>query len=695
MAISIDEFANDFFQEILNEADANGELIEPVFFEKFCGYLIEAGELDTADRSDYRGPPNSGIRVDGYGGDPDDASGTLNLIICDAQQTPELGRLTQTEMNQIFQRLERFLQKALDQDWRNALEETSPAFGLADLIAQRWDNTTRVRMFLISNRELSDRVDGREAGKIENRPVTFSVWDIKRLHRFATSGQEPEKIEIDLEKDFGGTLPLLPAHLVDSAYKAYWGVIPGPMLAAIYERWGARLLEQNVRVFLQARGNVNKGIRKTLETDSPMFFAYNNGITATAEAVKTKEREGQLVLTHLTNFQIVNGGQTTASIHFAMRNKVDLSKVFVQMKLSIVDPQYTEEVVPKISEYANSQNRVNAADFFANHPFHVRMESISRRIYAPSPDGVFRETKWFYERARGQYNDARSLLTQAERKKFDLAHPRSQLFSKTDLAKYFNVWERKPDKVSLGAQKNFADFAQVIGSAWGANENNFNDLFFQEIVAKAIVFKRTEKIVSEQAWYEGGYRANIVAYAISKLSYDIVEMKKSADFVAIWNAQCISEAMEKALAVVTKSVHDVLVDPPSGIRNITEWAKKQACWNRVQNLDIKWPKDFLDELISGEEQKGRKREGRKDQKVLDGIEAQTAVFNAGGEFWQRVLEWGLERKLLSERDSGVLKAASLIPQKIPTEKQVILIIQTFSRLQEEGLDMSLNLPNKT
>lgn len=689
MAITLDEFAKDFFQEILSEADADGQFVETVFFDKFCENLTEAGELDTADRADYRGPPTSGIRVDGYGGDPFNTDGTLSLIISDFNQSPETGRLTRTEMNQIFSRLERFLQRALDSKWRNALEETSPGFGLADLISSRWERISRVRMFLISNRELSDRIDGRQADKIYGRTVTYSVWDIKRLHRFATVGHGREDIDIDIENDFGGVLPLLPAHLSTDEYEAYLSVVPGKMLASIYDRWGARLLEQNVRVFLQARGNVNKGIRKTLETSSSMFFAYNNGITATAEAVMTEERNGQLVLTDVRNLQIVNGGQTTASIHMAMRNKVDLSKVFVQMKLSIVEPERTEQVVPKISEFANSQNKVNAADFFANHPFHVRLEGFSRRIYAPSPDGTFRQTKWFYERARGQFNDARSRLTPAQRRKFDLEIPRSQLFSKTDLAKYLNVWDGKPDKVSLGAQKNFADFADTIGKAWKKSENSFNEAFFRESVAKAIIFKKTEKLVSEQPWYEGGYRANIVAYAIAKLAHDVAGMKRALDFQATWNTQSVSTDMEQALTHAAKTVHDILIDPPHGIRNVTEWAKKQACWERTKKMDISWPNGFVDELISLSEQRDRNREGCKDHKVLNGIEAQTAVFNAGAPFWNEVKEWGLTRKLLSERDVGVLTSASRIPKNIPSEKQAILVVGIFLRLQSEGLDMEL------
>lgn len=478
----IDEFAREFFQEIVTESDADGQFMADVFFERFCDELQAAGDLETADRAFHLGAGSTGIRVDGYGGDPDDNGGLLSLIVADFNQSPEVGRLVATEMDTILQRPLRFLRKALDPAWRNGLEETSPGFGLADLIAQRWPRIDRVRILLISNRELSGRVEGRDAEEIDGRPVTHAVWDLRRLHRFVTVSHGREDMEIDLEGEFGGAIPILPAHFQGAGYQSYLAVVPGPLLADIYDRWGARLLEQNVRVFLQARGGVNKGIRQTLESDPAMFFAYNNGLTATAEAVATESRDGQIVLTRLRNLQIVNGGQTTASIHAARRAKVDLSRVFVQMKLSIVDQARAGEVVPRISEYANSQNRVNAADFFANHPFHVRMQGFSRRMFAPSPDGTFRETKWFYERARGQHADARALLTPAQRKKFDLENPRTQVFSKTDLAKYHNAWCGKPDKVSLGAQKNFADFAQGIGIAWKKDEAAFNEGWFREAV---------------------------------------------------------------------------------------------------------------------------------------------------------------------------------------------------------------------
>ena len=661
------------------------QFIEDVFFHRFCEHLMEAGELDSADRVAYQGQPGRGIRVDGYGGDPaEDDSDTFSLLIADFHPSADVGSLIGSEMNAIFRRLSNFLRHALDRKWRDALEETSPAFGLADLLSMRWSRISRVRLFLITNRALSERVDGREADELDGRTVTYSVWDIGRLYRQATVGHGREDIDVDFASIFGGALPVLPAQQPEADHESYLAIMPGRVLAAIYDRWGTRLLEQNVRVFLQHRGKVNKGIRATIENEPNMFFAYNNGITATAEEVDIDDDGGRLLLRRLKNFQIVNGGQTTASIHAAQRRQVDVSQAFVQMKLSVVDPERANRLVPKISEFANSQNRVSAADFFANHPFHVRMEEFSRRIYAPSPDGTFRESKWFYERARGQYADARGGLTQAQRKKFDLENPRRQLFTKTDLAKFVNVWEEHPQEVSLGAQKNFAAFARRIGERWRAAPDDFNEGWYREAVGKAIVFKATERIVTDQPWYEGGYRANIVAYAIAKMAHDARETGRAVDFQDIWRRQGLPPAMVPALIVVAESVHEVLISPAPGISNVTEWAKKQACWNRVSELVIAWPPPFLNGLITIDDRRDAARSARREQRQLNSVQAQIAVVNAGPAFWAAALVWGTERELLTPTEVGVLGAAANPAGSLLTERQASRAVEALSKLQSEG-----------
>ena len=690
--MTVEEFARDFFQDVVAESDADGKFMEDVFFQRFCEHLMEVGEVDSADRVPYRGPPGRGIRVDGYGGDPvPNDSDTLSLLIQDFQPSAEMERLTGSDMNAIFRRLSNFLRHALNERWRGALEETSPAFGLADMIARRWKRMSQVRLILITNRELSERVDGREADELDGRKITYSVWDIRRLHRQATIGHGREDIDIDLMEGFGGPLPVLPAQHSEADHESYLAIVPGKVLADIYDRWGARLLEQNVRVFLQARGKVNKGIRMTLENEPSMFFAYNNGITATAEKIEIDNKGGRLLLRRLKNFQIVNGGQTTASIHVAQRNKVDLSRSFVQMKLSVVEPERATKLVPKISEFANSQNRVSAADFFSNHPFHVRIEEFSRRIHAPTPDGTFRESKWFYERARGQYADARARLTPAQRRKFDLENPRRQLFTKTDLAKFVSVWEERPHEVSLGAQRNFAAFAQRIGQEWSKAPDNFNEGWYREAVAKAIVFRSTERLVSDQPWYQGGYRANIVAYAIAKTAYDIRERGCAVDFRKIWRQQAPSPVMKEALAAVAEAVHDDLISPPAGISNVTEWAKQQACWMRVRELVIAWAPAFLDDLISTAERRDAERHARRDQRELNGIEAQIAVVTAGQGFWSEALAWGTERGLLTPAEVGIFRvAADRTGKKTPTDKQSSKAVAALRRLQSEGFTGELS-----
>ena len=394
----------------------------------------------------------------------------------------------------------------------------------------------------------------------------------------------------------------------------------------------------------------------------------------------------------MRNFQIVNGGQTTASIHAALRNKeVDLDRVFVQMKLSIVNSDRALEIVPKISEYANTQNRVSAADFFSNHPFHIRTEGFSRRLYAPSKDGTFRQSKWFYERARGQYQDARGSLTQAERRRFDLEYPKPQMFTKTDLAKFLNVWRDKPDVVSRGAQKNFADFASFIGGEWNKDSNDFNEMHYREAIAKAIVFRSVERLVTEQPWYQGGYRANVVAYAIAKLAHDVSQRGGSINFERIWRAQGVSPVLWDALVVSAEAVHDVIVSPPEGMRNVTEWAKQQACWHRVKGLHVTWPEALETELVSSAERDEVKRAAVKDQRMLNGIEAQTVVVRAGSALWSDVKVWGMTKGLLSPDDQGILDVAISMPAKVPSENQSLRTIEILQRLRDEGCQLEIEV----
>lgn len=700
MPTDLETYHTELFQEVLHKAEAEGSLADEAFFDVFSETLMEEGDLLTADKAYYSKPGKHRRteKVNGYGGDPIESSDkSLSLLISDFHQGPEVLTLTRTDMETEFTKLRNFVDSALDPKFRNGMEETDPAFGLADLISARWGEIEKIRMILLTNKVLSNRVDRINSGLIQSLPVSYSVLDLTRMQRLESSNEEREEMNIDLLGDFGGGISALPANLGNEEYESYLAVLPGEQLAAIYDRWSDRLLERNVRVFLQASGNINRGIRNTLQNDPGMFFAYNNGITATAESAKTRQGPHGLEIVGLKNFQIVNGGQTTGSIYSASKSGLNLSDVFVQMKLSIIDPVKTDEVVPKISEYANSQNRVNAADFFSNHPFHVRIEQFSRRMFVPATGESLTQSKWFYERARGQYKGAISNLnTGPRRKEFELEFPKSQKFVKTDLAKFVSVWEGDPHIVSRGAQKNFAAFARNVGSQWDRNPNQFNEMYYRHAIAKAIIFRDTEKLVSNQPWYEtGGYRANIVAYAISKLSLDVRNSGGVIDFDRIWRTQTTIPALKESLAVSATAVKEIIMNPGAhGSRNISEWAKQDACWKRVEALAISWPKSLDTCLLTNEEQKYISRSAQRDQKELNGIDAQTTVVKAAPAFWESVLDWGIAREFLSADDIDILKVAIAFPEnptKIPTEKQSERILTVLKRLQGEGCQIVLEI----
>lgn len=693
MAVGIDEFAVDLVQSVHARAMQAGILYADAFFEVLADHLVDAGEMDDAERAFF--DSGRGMRVDGFGGDPRGSERKLTLIVTDPVPEAATANLTQTEMEKAFKRLQKFVEASLAGTIHELLDPSTEAWGLADLISARWREIETVRLLLLTNRPLSSRVDRKDAGEIQGVPVTYGVWDLTRLHRLIESGSERELLEISFLEEFGRGVPVLPADANDSGYQAYLAVVPGADLAAIYDRWGARLLEQNVRVFLQARSSVNKGIKATLENEPHMFLAYNNGITATAEDVTVEHTADGLSLTRVRNLQIVNGGQTTASIHRARRTS-DLSKVFVQMKLSVIDPSTVEDVVPRISEYANSQNKVSQADFFSNHPFHIRIEKFSRQMWAPAADGQFVQTKWFYERARGQYLEAQAGMTASQKSEFKKTNPLHQKFTKTDLAKFANVWRGLPHIVSLGAQKNFANFAEHVAKFWGdkgevTSGAGITERYFQHAIAKGIIFRRMEKLVSAAEWYEGGYRANIVAYAIAKLGHEFESAGLVPNLDDVWRRQVVPVDMERALDRIGQVVSDVLVMPPEGIANVTEWAKKPACWTRVKELKI----DGLSLQKTGitpDEETRRQKEADGGGKLISGIEAQMLVVNAGGPFWQSLLDWGVQRKVISEKERGILQACARIPATVPSERQSTVAVQVLLRLTREehcplGLDV--------
>jgi hypothetical protein len=682
----LEEYHRDLLADIRREADASGILMIEAFFDRMTERLTEAGEIEAADRAYYQsGEGSQKLRIDGYAGDPRDSEGVLGLIVCDFVDSDEVQTFGKSDVPPIFNPLIRFLRKARTEEFRDSLNEVSPAFQVSDLIITTWTKVTKIKLILVSNRRYIGRDDAVKLADLGDVPITFSVWDLVRFERFDRSGQAREDMVIDFVSDFGAPLPALKASQTGVALESYLMIVPGLQLAAIYERWGARLLEANVRSFLQARAKTNKGIQKTIKEEPELFFPYNNGLSATADKVTCIRTDDGLAVASVSNLQIVNGAQTTGSIHAGLKTARDqLARVFVQMKLTVVPSDRSEEIVPKISEFANTQNKVNAADFFSNHPFHIRIEQFSRNVIFTAREGERHDSKWFYERSRGQFINARGRLTAAQQKKFDIEYPKAQLFSKTDLAKFEFSAAGQPHIVSRGAQKNFAEFAKNIGEAWHKDDANYDELWYRRLIAKAIIFRTLEAEVPKQVWYGGGYRANIVTYAMAKVFHDGNRENYVLDLDAVWRRQAVPGALLRALLLASAEAHHVITHPPAGIRNMSEWAKQQACWNGLKGRTLTYDKDFHDFLILEETARGREQEEKKRQKDIKAISAQTEVVNRGAAFWRDILDQGLAARKLDLKDQQILQVCAAMPRQLPSELQSKHAINVLEKMKEEG-----------
>lgn len=686
--MELDEFRNLLLEDVRSGAAAGSSFTEQTFLDKVASILIEADEIDGVDQTPFRGKGLRGksVRIDGFS--ISNTEPLASLFVVDFRGKSQMETLSQTEAEDILGRLAGFLDAALRGKLASEIEESSPGFEVIQSLQAAKEQLERAKLYLLTDAKLSSRVTALNGISIAGIQCEYQVWDVERLHKVFVSAAGHEETAIDFESEFGKGIPCIPAHESEGHCKSYLCVAPAKMLAGLYGKYGAKLMEQNVRTYLQERGAVNKGIRRSIQQEPTMFFAYNNGLSATAAEVRlSKGSSGIPEIVFARDLQIVNGGQTTASIFWAHKSHgASLENVFVQLKLNVVPPDQAPHVVPKIAEYANSQNKISAADFFSNHPFHVRLEEISRRVLAPAVNGAQFGTHWFYERARGQFLNAQAGLTTAAKKQFLLRNPRTQLLTKTDVAKIENTFGLLPHVVSQGAQKNFSRFAKVVAEAWDTKQEQFNEEWFRNAAAKAIVFRATERLVSEQSWYNGGYRANIVVYAIALLAHSVEASGKFIDLREIWLKQAPSLSLINALAALSKQVSDVLTQPPQGRRNVSEWAKLEACWNAVKSLPVQIPAALAKELMDKSERHSRERDSANLQGMDNGIAAQSEVARLGGTYWSELLNWAIGNRQFGEKEIGILRVAAAIPRKLPSERQALVLLLVRRTAIEEGFE---------
>ena len=451
-------------------------------------------------------------------------------------------------------------------------------------------------------------------------------------------------------------------------------IVPGECLATLYHNYGARLLEQNVRSFLQFTGKINKGIRDTIKNEPHMFLAFNNGIAATADHIELDE-SGHLIK-RINNLQIVNGGQTTASIfNTARKDKADISQIFVQVKLSVIKaPEQYPDIVSRISKYANTQNKVNDADFTANNPALIEIEKFSRFVLVPvTPDNNM-QTYWFFERASGQYKTLRAKegFTKSRQAAFDLKYPKKQVFSKVELAKYINTWTEVysgksmvvgPHIVVRGNEKNYARFI-----SYNLPEIKHIDIaYFEDTIAKAILFKAADKRYGTKVSGNqiGEMKQVVVPYTVSLLNI-ITDGK--LDLYKIWRNQSVSTELSDFVYDLMKQVNQFILNE-SPISHYIEWAKKEECWQRVKEHN--WTYN-IDDIVADciDENNPPKRNHRNDTEdaVKERQHQESIVRSIPFALWKKIETWGRETGFLQSHYSSL---ASDIAYKIKYGRKLL------------------------
>jgi AIPR protein len=485
----------------------------------------------------------------------------------------------------------RFLTLCAEGKMAPKLEPSSDVRSLAETLQAIYDDLEQVRVFV-----LTDQVAKSKSFKtrdIGGKAVRLEVMDIERLHRHWSEGKPRDELVVDFGEVSGAPLPCVYVPGDNDDYDYALTAIPGEALRLLYEKFGARLLEANVRSFLSVKGKgVNAGIQGTLRSAPGRFMAYNNGIVIVADEMRFgTPGNGATGIAWLKGLQIVNGGQTTASIYFAKKKfpDTDLSKVRVPAKIIVMkaqDPAKEEALVSDISRFANSQNAVRQSDLSANKPFHVEVEKLSLSVYCP--DGVGR---WFYERAAGSYNTmlAREGTTPARLKALKDAIPPARRITKTDLAKYVTAWDKRPDIVSLGSQKNFDRFMASISGPEGAEASLPTVAAYKAMVAKAKIFRDTQKLARPMFQ---AFQANVAAYAVSVLADKLGDR---IDLERVWAKQGASPELMAQIATWAKEVNDVLHRTAGG-RMVSEWAKKPECRDAVLGATYSATADDIPEV---------------------------------------------------------------------------------------------------
>lgn len=618
---------------------------------------------------------------------------TLDLFITCFRNDSYEYNIPKDEYTKSLNQIKRFINSSLKRHIDYIDHSHTELNELIKIIGKQGKDFDRINVyFLINGFSNHDK----EKLEINDVDVFVHTWDIARLFKINESNSVHEPIEIEFEKftEEGKGLQCLQVPSIDEMYDCYLAIVPGEVLANLYKEFSNELLESNVRAFLGQAGKFNKGIRDTIRTKPQMFLPYNNGITATAESVVTKSVDGQMVITRLNDFQIVNGGQTTASLYHTQKKykEADLSKIFVQMKLTVIKDKEQKNIeVPNISRFANSQNKVSELDLSSNNPYFVQIENLSRKKYVVNPENKNQSLLWFFERANGQYRETLNKQTPSQQKKFKEQNPPHLKFVKSDVAKFINLWELEPHFVSQGSQKNFIHFTKKINILVSKNKLPGENLY-KKLIANAILFKSTDKLFGRKnvdAIGDTNLKSFTVAYTVSYFHY-LTENR--LDLWKIYEDQKIDDSLMNHFKKLLVFVYDHLVKEANNSL-ISEYAKRESSWTKLkQTFYNENLKALLEQYLVSEEEK----ENRENEKEInnnneeDRLFVISEIYKWGLKFWDGFVIYlstnsidGFNSNSVEEVLKNIKKGKNLLLRDISIGRKMIQYLSENSTFYEE------------
>lgn len=651
------------------------------FVDRACSVLENGEEFTEFNVCRISGQVSRGrpVLLDAYSFSPSD--GVLNLIVSVFSGAEDPEPLLTEEIKRTVAAAFRFLEGSVHESLADSWDESHNAHAVCSEVFSfaTGGEMTKACIYLISDRPLGTSIGKMPEMALGPQRVDLHLWDIARLARMEASSRGREDIVIDFQGKYHQTIPALPVGLDGQArYESYMCVMPGAILASLYDSFGGRILEQNVRAFLGDSRKVNKGIRETLRNEPEMFFAFNNGLTVTVSDVETQIGEGgQTEITKATGLQIVNGGQTTASLYWASKAGIDLSEVRVQMKLSRLPEQGFEDAVHNIARFANAQNAVSASDLFAGHPYFKRLEGISRGTLAPPAQTGEGNTYWYFERTTGSYKVELRRKRPLEAKLWQLLNPKKQILTKTDVARYESTFEGLPHIVSSGAQKNIAAFGKTVVQKWGIDPTTFDVPYFQRLVSRAILTRTVDATIPAQKWYPGSIVRPLTSYTLALMSSRMLAAGLQPAYDLIWRTQRAPDAFMREAMRIAELVLPLLMDiPEAQVRNrlVTEWVKREACWVRVEASQVRLSPEFLAVCTVAEDRAGGKPLRWRDRAQL--------LWRDGA--WKRLHAWESEEQKLTQGERDVVEWAAIASDFNPKGFRLEKLEEAMRHAIDEG-----------